>query len=395
MKILFVDHLGDLGGAEINMLNIIRHLDRTRFTPIVTCPSYGPLYERIVADDIAFESLSEIQGWGTTNMIRRSSSLASLLQILPLTGRYLQVVLNLRKIIARVKPDLLYLNTLKAGLIGGIAGKLCGVPIVQQMQDLVDPEEMNPLFRTLLRSSLKFLNPPLIAISDAVGQSLVALGVGPDKVTRIHNGIDIGQFQKMEEAEKALLKRSFRLQPDRVTVGITARLMQWKGQEVFIRAIPHVKSEAQFVIIGGLFWEEPDYEEKLRKLANELGVADKVHFLGHQKDMSRAINLLDLMVHASIRPEPFGLTIIEAMSTSLPVIATNRGGVPEIVQHQQTGLLVEPDDPEQLGRALNELLDDKQRLTQMGIAGRRRVEDCFDLTCTVKDIEELLLELSI
>lgn len=388
MKILFVDHLADLGGAEINLLNIVSNLDPQRVQPVITCPGEGPFPDKIRELGIPFVPLTRHRDWGATNMLRNAGVLATITKIIPVFGGYLRVIANLRAIIVREAPDLVYLNTLKAGVFGGVASKLAGVPMVQHVQDIVSPESMNPIFRFIQSGCFRFLNHPLIAISDAVKLSLAQLRVEPSRIARIYNGLDLCRFSP--RADSAAIKREFGLPPDMLTVGIVARLMRWKGQEVFIEAISRVHSDARFFIVGGLFWEEREYENELKALAARLGVGHKVEFLGHRDDIPNIMNLLDVVVHASIRPEPFGLTIIEAMAAARPVIGTRGGGVPEIISHGETGYLVEPNNPDEMAQRIDQLLENPRLRADMGKAARQRVEKYFDITQTARGIEGFL-----
>lgn len=389
MKILFVDHLADLGGAEINLLNIVSHLDPQRIRPVITCPGEGPFPDKIRELDIPFVSLTPCRNWGATNMLRNAGILATFVNILPVFGEYLKVIANLRAIIVRESPDLVYLNTLKAGFFGSVASKLAGVPMVQHVQDIVSPESMNPVFRYLQYSCFRLMNHPLIAISDAVKVSLMQLGVKPSKIVRIYNGLDLCRFSP--GADTAAIRQEFGIPPHLPAVGIVARLMRWKGQQAFIEAISRVRADARFFIVGGLFWEEREYESELKALAVKLGVDHKVEFLGHRDDIPSIMNLMDVVVHASTRPEPFGLTIIEAMASGRPVIGTRGGGVPEIIAHGETGYLVEPNDPNEMAQRIDQLLEDPDLRAHMGKAARRRVEKCFDINCTARGIEGFLL----
>jgi glycosyltransferase involved in cell wall biosynthesis len=147
-----------------------------------------------------------------------------------------------------------------------------------------------------------------------------------------------------------------------LTVGIVGRLEPWKGQEIFLRAaarLAKARADLRFMVVGGaiLGWEG-SYPDNLRGMAADLGVADRVHFAGHQADVYPWYDALDVVVHASF-DEPFGLVLVEAMALGKPLVATNVGGPPEIVEDGTSGLLVPPGDPEQLARAVERILADR------------------------------------
>ena len=126
------------------------------------------------------------------------------------------------------------------------------------------------------------------------------------------------------------------------------RLAAWKGQHVFIRALAGVP-DLHAVIVGGALFGEEAYEADLKRLCAELGVADRVHFLGFRRDIPRLMRMMDLIVHASTAPEPFGRVLVEAMLARTPLIASRAGGALEIVQDRVSGRLVAPDDVRSCG----------------------------------------------
>ena len=145
------------------------------------------------------------------------------------------------------------------------------------------------------------------------------------------------------------------------TVGIVGRLQPWKGQEVFLQAaarLAEVREDIRFIVVGGaiLGWEG-SYPDDLRRLADDLGIADRVHFAGHQSTSHPWYDALDVVVHASFG-EPFGLVLVEAMALGKPLVATGVGGPLEIVEDGTSGLLVPPGDPERLAEAVERILAD-------------------------------------
>jgi len=391
LKVLFVDILSELGGSEINLLNIVRQFSPDSIRPILACPDKGPLISRAREMGIEVAPIPMRGEACETNMLRGMQSRGLFKVLAKTVGELFRIVFSLRKIIRQTQPDVIYLNTLKSGILGGCASFFTGIPTVQHIQDILDENEFNPLLWSVLRGSLMIFPSRLIAISDAVRHSVMAMGINTKKIQTIYNGVDLDAFGVSENTDGVREKLGLAL--DRPVVGIIGRLMRWKGQHVFLRAAAEVSSDAQFVVIGGLFWESPEYADELKRLPRELNIEDKVIFTGHQDTIPEYITGLDIVVHASIKPEPFGLCIIEGMAAGKPVIGANAGGVPEIVVPGVTGLLVSPGSVQELAAAIEQLVADQQLRLTMGEAGRKRAEDYFSLKNNARNIEQLLVSM--
>ncbi len=142
--------------------------------------------------------------------------------------------------------------------------------------------------------------------------------------------------------------------------------------------------ELQGLIVGGWGPEDAAFQARLARRTGEAGLASRLRFLGYRADVASLLPAFDLLVHASTRPEPFGMVILEAMAAGLPVVASNLGGPREIVLPGVTGLLVPPSDPAALAEACRGILSDHTRAAAMGAAGRERVREHFHLRTTVE-----------
>jgi glycosyltransferase involved in cell wall biosynthesis len=199
-----------------------------------------------------------------------------------------------------------------------------------------------------------------------------------NKITVIHNGIDVGRFDLTLDGMPFLDQHG--IPADAPLVGTVGRLRPWKGQDSFLRSMARVAGAlpaARFLVVGGAIFDVQDgYSENLHRLASELGIADRVTFTGQLADVRPALAAMDLFVHPGA-PEPFGLVNLEAMAMGKPVVAYAHGALPEIVPDGETGLLVPPGNEEALAGAVIDLLGDSQRRSAMGMAGRARVEAHF------------------
>lgn len=165
---------------------------------------------------------------------------------------------------------------------------------------------------------------------------------------------------------------------ERPVIGIVGRLQQWKGQDVFLRSAAIVRERvptAQFVVVGEPTWpSDGPYARSLVRLADELGIAEYVHFAGHQADPYPWFDAFDVVVHAS-DAEPFGLVVLEGMALGKPVVATAAGGPATIIEHGRSGMLVPVGDPERMARTITDVLTHPSLATRLSNGARRRADD--------------------
>lgn len=236
------------------------------------------------------------------------------------------------------------------------------------------------LKRRIANAWLSRFSGPTFAVSEALKHHMVAEGFPADRVGVIHNGIDPGSLPA--EDARARARSALGISEQTYLVGTVARLDPVKDLASLIAAVarlkPHVRSIA-LAIVG-------DGEERgtLEASARTLGLAADVHFVGYRADIRDLLPAFDLYVNSSVS-EGVSLTILEAMATALPVVATRVGGTPEVVVHGETGLLVEPRSAQALAMAIDELARDPGRCAVFGAAGRTRVTALFTIDRMVED----------
>jgi glycosyltransferase involved in cell wall biosynthesis len=183
----------------------------------------------------------------------------------------------------------------------------------------------------------------------------------------------------LEPAELEALRVRTGVPGARTVVGVSGRLVGWKRQDAILRAVALLVAEGSDVhalVVGGESAEDPGYGHQLQRLADSLGIAERVTFTGHRTDAVALTQVMDVMVNAS-DPEPFGLVLLEALAVRRPVVAAARGGPAEIIEDGVTGTLVDDPSPERLAAALRPLLDDPGLRARMGELGRQRVLERF------------------
>ena len=176
------------------------------------------------------------------------------------------------------------------------------------------------------------------------------------------------------------------------SIGLVGRLSAWKGQHIFLEAAALVHKRfprARFQIIGSAMFGEEAYEAEIRQLCVTLGLEECVEFTGFRTDVPALIAQLDILVHASTTGEPFGQVVVEGMMAGKPVVATDGGGVPEIVEDGVTGWLAPMGESAPMAEAILRLLEDPEEAAAMGAAGRQRVLEHFTIELTARRVQEV------
>ncbi len=396
--ILFVEHSVGLSGSTMSLLTLLSRLDRSRFDPhivlsrpeqadylnshlqqpadiAVIAPSRG--LKRAVSPQRAFDSRER----GKRSQWWPIRKLAALLDIFLVTLPY---ALRLHRFARRKNMALIHHNNgLDPATI--LLSRMLGVPLVAYQRG---PEWNSILSRWLAPRVTRY-----IANSLTTRRDLEALGVRPERVSVIYPPLDFGTFDVGRPSQ--LTKSSLGGDAQTPCFGMVGILVAWKGQRVFLRAAQRVLQripEARAVIVGGPPSGGEDYETELRALASDLGIRDRVTFMGFHPDVASILVLLDVVVHASVEPEPFGRVIAEAMAMRRPVIASGAGGPVEIIQDGRSGFLVPPGDDQALANRLIQLLQDPGLAARIGEQGYREVTSRFSAETHVQMVEQVYEE---
>lgn len=227
----------------------------------------------------------------------------------------------------------------------------------------------------------------IIAVSSGIKQVLIEDGLAKEKITVIHSGIDLSRFDTRVKAD--YLYQELGLEPTQPVVGIVAALASHKDHRNFLKAASIVSShlpELQYLVVG-----EGRLRKELETLSKELGLEDKVKFLGFREDVLKILTILDLFVLSSYL-EGLCTSLLDAQAAGVPVVATSTGGIPEIIKDGLNGLLVPPRDPESLAKAIIKLLKDTKLAKQMSSRGKEMVKE-FSKETMVSKTEEVYARL--
>jgi glycosyltransferase involved in cell wall biosynthesis len=388
-RILYVDHTAKLGGGEIALINLVTHLGPTCH-PIVVLFSDGPLVARMLGAGIETHVLPLDHSVVDTR--KDSLGMGSLFRIRAVV-RICLFILELRRFIRKHEIELVHTNSLKSDVIGGIAGRLAHVPVVWHLRDRIADDYLPPAAGHVFRWLARVIPQRVIA------NSLATLGTLRLKSYRNAHAVPSGlaiapRFHVVHDGmhRTNLVAEVIEDSNPTLTVGLIGRITRWKGQHIFLEAASIVRRQfpqARFQIIGAPLFDETDYENELRQLATLHNLDDVVEFTGHRDDVPSLIAQMDLLVHASTTGEPFGQVIIEGMAAGKPVVATNGGGVPEIVIHGVTGLLVPMGDADAMAQAIIRFLGNPAFRASAGRLGRQRVHDYFTIDRTAQKVQSV------
>ena len=384
IRVLYIDHTARLGGGELALANLVHFINRDQVEPIVLLFEDGPLAGRlrpetethIISLD-ASVSNAQKDGLGVGSVLKLKTVWLTLLQ-----------VAKVLKFIRTTKPDVIHTNSLKADLIGGVAGRLAGIPVVWHIRDRIDsdylPGSVVAVFRFLSRTIPAFV----IANSKATLETIQLDGRRPSAA--IGSGVNLHKYKEDAKTVASTVANENKQAEPRL--GLVGRISPWKGQHIFLKAAAEILKchpTATFELIGSALFDEKAYEDSLHELCATLQIEKAVRFVGFVEDVPGQISKLDILVHASTTGEPYGQVIIEGMAAGKPVIATNGGGVPEIVVDHVTGILVPMGDSAKMAEAIEYLLDNPQIMASMGRLGRERVLEHFTVENTARRVEEV------
>ncbi len=275
---------------------------------------------------------------------------------------------RIARLIAKERFDIVHMHTSHAHALGCLACAFNRTPLCIVSRRVDFAINRKPFGVPALKYRWRVNH--YIAISKAVKNVLAAGGVDEKKISVVNSGVE----RKAGPDSRAEARRSLDVAPDAKLVGNVGALVGHKGQRFLVEAAPLVVREmpsTKFVIVG-----EGELMGLLRDRASQLGVDNAIIFAGFQPDVHRYISAFDVFVAPSVM-EGLNTSILDAMMLGRPVVATTAGGIPEIIEHEKTGLLVPPANPEALAAAIVELLKDPEKAERLARAGQERVVEEF------------------
>jgi glycosyltransferase involved in cell wall biosynthesis len=349
-RIVYVDHCARLSGGELALIRLLRAIEGVEAHVILG--EDGPLVDLLLRSGISVEVLPMP---AAASSVRRGHVLPGSLPAASVAASAAYAT-RLARRLRRLRPDLIHSNSLKAALVGGVAAKAAGRPIVWHVRDRIAGDYLPPAAVRLVRGVAQHVPHAVIANSRATLATLPGLHC-PSKVL----------FDPVEPMTTPAVRGRNGLR-----IGMVGRIAPWKGQHIFVdafaRAFPDGAEEA--VIIGSPLFGEEAYGAGLRDLAAARGVAERLRFAGFREDVPAELAGLDVLVHASVLPEPFGQVVAEGMTAGLPVVAAAAGGPAELIRDGVDGMLFPPADAAALAACLRRLAADSTLRRSLGQTAR-------------------------
>jgi len=374
-KILFVEssNEGTVGGSHYSLYYLIKAMAHYGLESTVI------LYEDInlsdkyksVGANVLFHKPAKPRYFKFKNKVLRKYLNVFLFPYNFIKCSIIPIIKNIR-FINRHKIDLVHLNNSALfSLDWVIATQLTGIACVSHMRGY-------HTYIPFLRRTISAMADKTVCVSASVKESLEASNFNNKNSIVIHNAIDVDDVRP--DKSRSELLEEFSVGENDFIVGIVGNIKEWKGQLIVVEALNLLKEKVpdiKCLMVGVAKPKDPYYETLNDKIAG-YGLKNNVVFTGFQNNVANSLSIMDVVLHASIEPEPFGRVIIEAMSMSKPVVAARAGGVPEIIEENVSGLLHSPANYNDLASKILQLFESSQLRETVGINARQRVLSEFN-----------------
>lgn len=387
-KIIHIITRLDKGGSAENTLLTVLGIDKKKYEVILV---KGPTYESrmskeehaSVISDLKKAQLAGVKIVNIPFLLRRINPVYDFLALF-----------SLYVLLIKEKPSIVHTHTSKAGLLGRLAAKLAGIPIIihtphgHVFLGYFGPVKTK-IFIILEKLASRITNK-MIALTNKERDDQVLFKIADeDKLAVIPSGVQLNKFRELPFNEKQNFKKELGIPENSLIIGTVGRLEPVKGPEFLIKAAKLIISkypEAFFIFTGDGY-----LKQDLEKTTSKLGLKENIIFLGWREDPAKIISAYDVFVLPSLN-EGMGRVLVEAMALGKSIVASNIGGIPDLVIHGKNGFLVPPKNPKELAKYIQILLEDKKRREIMGLAGKEMSSD-FSVENMVEKIEKLYGEL--
>jgi glycosyltransferase involved in cell wall biosynthesis len=385
-SILFIHQSAELYGSDKTILMFIASLDKAKYKSVVVLPFDGPLKREFEKNNI------EVIIAPVLKLYRKMLTPKGIIKFVK---EYKRGIRTLESLHSKYKFDIVYSHTL-AALIGIIFARKNKIKHLWHVQEIIaKPRIFNKGFVQLL--SLKSNH---VAVYDS--KTTMEFWINGNKSLEgksefVCNGLDVNQKPLPNpEAIAQIRKDYFQVDDDELVISLIGRINSWKGQQLLLSSfykIAHKYAHLKLVFIGSAPPGQVFFETELRDKIKEFGLESRVIIIPFQENIWSFWDSIDIAVVPSTEPEPFGMVAIEAMLSKKPVVAAKHGGLTETVLHNETGLLFEPNNAEELALALEELILSKEKRISYGEKGHHRTIEYFSLEKHVEKFEAIFEKL--
>ncbi len=371
-KIGYIITRSDWGGAQRYVFDLCTSLPKDQFDCFVITGGNGILIEKLRGQNIKVCVLPSLE---------RSVGLF----------KDLKSFWEIKKILQNERPDAVHLNSSKIGGLGALAARICKIKnIIFTAHGWAFNEDRNIFEKIAIKMAAwisLILNTKIICVSKKIFNEAPKFLIPKNKLTLIYHGIKPIEFFEKERARDFLISH-FEEQPSlpqsAFWMGTISELTKNKGIEFAIRAIAQLKnSDLHFIIMG-----EGELKNHLKKLSQDLNIENQVHFCGAIDNAAKYLKALDVFTLTSIT-EALGYVLMEAGLAEIPVLASDVGGIPEIIEHHQTGILTTPKSPDSIAQAINKLLKDEPLRTTLAQNLKEKVQTKFGFEKMIEETTSL------
>ncbi|HLO74374.1 MAG TPA: glycosyltransferase family 4 protein [Flavobacterium sp.] len=381
-SILFVHQSAELYGSDKTLLLLLKHINKQKFCPIVVLPNDGPLKKELEKENIEVF---------ITPVIKLHRKMFTPTNLLLLLNHFRQGFSTLNKLHKKYRFEIIYSNTL-AVLIGFLFARIKGIKHIWHVHEIIEsPKLVSKIFSFLISRRSNFFT---IYNSKATAIFWESFFGERKNYIIVSNGLEI-QSNNITTNEIELIRKKMFEVEDEIVIGLVGRINRWKGQFMLLEAFNDLikkHSNLKLIFVGSTTDNQQHIINELNSKIQKYQIEKNVKIIPFQSNINSIWKAIDIAVVPSIEPEPFGLVAVEAMLASKPVVASNHGGLTEIIDHQQTGFLIEPNNIQELINAIEKLINDKKLRLDMGQKGYKRAAEEFSIQKHVSKIEKVLAD---
>ena len=376
-RILITNFYADFGGGEFALLNHARWLLRRGVQVYVCLFNDGPFVGGLLKEGCKVQVINHRLDCGPRGAWITAGKL----------------VPKLIGVFRHIRPDYIIAYTAHEMPFVALAGRLCGIPVFYRDQGRPKEEGAPLSWRDKWLPILgRRILTGVLPTTKIKAAHLVRSGIPSEKVKVVYLGVNANHFKHVQDVREKL-EKEFGIPSGVPVLGIFGRLIEWKGQGIFLSAFANLNAKhAHALVVGGTQLNDGQgrvYELALKEQAKELQIQERVHFTGFRTDVPTLMSCCDIVCHASWN-EPFGLVLVEAMMCGKPVVASDVSGPREIVVPGETGFLFPAGDHVAMARYLDRLLSDADLRAWMGQNARRRALELFDLNKNLQLLNEAI-----
>lgn len=357
------------GGIKKYILTLIRGLDKNKFKIYLASP------ENIIIDNSSCKDIVFIP-------LKIKGEINPILDII--------AIKNLIKIAKKEKIDIISSQGFKATFLSAIVEKLTNIPTVSTIHTfLFSPlwsKKKIKIYRLLAKFFFKYIKK-VIVVSRSIGRELENIGVDKNKMVIIYNGISCSMQYK--NIDTSITKEKFGFKKESFVVGNISRFVSHKGIEYFLKAIPEVINkhpQIRFLLVG----DGPE-KENILNIVSHLHIENLLTILPYQKNIENLLGIIDILVVSSVT-EGLPYTVLEAMLYGIPVVATEVGGIPEIIEDEKDGILIPPYSASKISEKIINLFEDESKRKKISYYGRKKIMENFTEDIMIKKTEDVYLD---